>query len=1104
MKILITFFACLNFINSAISQVVTETDTLLANKYYTLGDSLLMAAQYDSAVFSFNKSAEEYKKANQLEKYFDTLIEISKCYRNSADYETARITIRKIQKEVREKLGAENETYPWSLIEAGNLMKYMGRYDSALMFYQNALVIQKKVLSQKHVHLGKTMANIGVAYLDIGKLDSALSYLRNGVRIISDDFKRDHPDLGKLMSIMGQIHLNNESYDSALLYSLDALKKMRTQNGDLHINIGMVSNNIGLIFYEVGKYELSLEYYHKALRIFKNLLGDKHPHIASVLGNIGGVYSVQGNFKSSLEYQEKCLAILQEKFGEEHEYVGISYGNIADIYKFTGNYQLSIEYNKKALKVIRALMRPNYLYIATLYNSIGLSYADLTLYKDAMDYFSKSLSILKKQVKDSNIELAKYHRNIASVQISTRQFDDAIENLKIGLSIYQEFLGERHPDISNIFRKLGSIYLRKHDYRSASFFYQKSLIANTTSFSDTSIYAQPKFEISLNQYFLLTSLYDKAIVLERMYNEEKINAEMVLSYNTLQLCDSLINTLRNKHRDYQDQIILSRTASQIYESAIRVGFELYKRTNDQKYLDHVFYFTEKNKSEVLTNSIDDISAKKLSLLPDSLLDFEQNIKIEQTYYESQLVQQKSQKNGYDTVKFSYNKNRLFRLNRKHDSLILALEQSYPRYHQLKYKNNTIDLEELQQKIDKNTALIEYFEGDSSIYILTITKNDFIVSSIEDQATMNENIDKFRKVTELWREAQQTDASYLKYVSSAYELYKSLIKSNIDSLSKNQEIENLIIIPDGKLSYLPFELLIKGDTSGITGDYTSLDYLIKDYNISYGYSASLLYQNNSVSNRKKPESRYLGFAPSYKNSLSDSAQSLALGKFRNTVTSLEWNQNEVEAASNYMQGDRRLALNATETSFKKEVGDYNILHLAMHALIDDEDPMLSKLVFAQNELDTLNDGYLHTYELFNMEMNPELVVLSACNTGYGKLQKGEGINSLAYAFAYAGCPSIVMSQWQVDDKSTSQLMTHFYKNISAGMDKSSALRNAKLEFLKDPSSPYSNPSYWGGFVLMGDIEPIEFKDGRYIWVMVFSLLVLLLIASFYLKYLERKN
>jgi CHAT domain-containing protein len=157
--------------------------------------------------------------------------------------------------------------------------------------------------------------------------------------------------------------------------------------------------------------------------------------------------------------------------------------------------------------------------------------------------------------------------------------------------------------------------------------------------------------------------------------------------------------------------------------------------------------------------------------------------------------------------------------------------------------------------------------------------------------------------------------------------------------------------------------------------------------------------------------------------------------------------------------------ASEEIFKQLAVGSHIIHLATHATLDDEDPLKSKLVFSEGNAD--EDGLLNVYEIYNLDLAARMVVLSACNTGAGKLNRGEGIMSLARAFFYAGVQNLIMTLWTVSDIQSTELMLGFYRQLIAGRSTESALRKAKLEFLEQASPSYQHPQYWAGYILVGN-------------------------------------
>ncbi|MBK9018363.1 MAG: CHAT domain-containing protein [Saprospiraceae bacterium] len=169
---------------------------------------------------------------------------------------------------------------------------------------------------------------------------------------------------------------------------------------------------------------------------------------------------------------------------------------------------------------------------------------------------------------------------------------------------------------------------------------------------------------------------------------------------------------------------------------------------------------------------------------------------------------------------------------------------------------------------------------------------------------------------------------------------------------------------------------------------------------------------------------------------------AFGNVRGGIPALMFNKDEVTACAEIFDGKPLTGTTATEAGFVQKAKDYQILHLAMHALTNDSDPLYSQLVFNQNHRDTVEDNLLHAYELYNMRLNADLAVLSACNTGAGKLVRGEGIMSLSRAFKYAGCPNILMSLWSVNDASAKDIIGDFHRKLKDGKRQIGCLAKAQ--------------------------------------------------------------
>ena len=326
---------------------------------------------------------------------------------------------------------------------------------------------------------------------------------------------------------------------------------------------------------------------------------------------------------------------------------------------------------------------------------------------------------------------------------------------------------------------------------------------------------------------------------------------------------------------------------------------------------------------------------------------------------------------------------------------------------------------------------------------------------------------------------------------------------IEPLDLDHSIEDLIIVPHGRLSYIPFDALLSEEVKVDKLDYRSLSYLVKKYDITYSYSAALHFKY--FKSTRRYGRNILAMAPNYDFLEFDLNKQAYRHRQANraVLRPLPGAKEEVMRLSEFSHCEALMGNNATEGNFKEKAGRFDILHLAMHTIINDSIPMFSKLVFAQSN-DTIEDGFLNTQEIYNMKLNARLTVLSACNTGSGVMRKGEGVMSMSRAFLYAGCPSIVMTLWEVEDKMSANLMMDFYRFLFKGYSKPEALRKAKLLHIQNADPLKAHPYFWLGYIFVGDPYPIKYNNNVLIAILVFSSMVFLLVISIYHFFNKKKK
>jgi CHAT domain-containing protein len=920
-----------------------------------------------------------------------------------------------------------------------------------------------------------------------GQSDSALVYYQRATGSLAWGRK-----LANCYNNISEIHWKSRRLAQSLEAAEKALRISREKPEKETAEEAFAYFNIATVYYYDGEYVLSLDYFRKALPIQRKIMGDHHYTVAQGYNAIGYLYWKLGNLEESLAYFQKALALTKQMYGEHHKSNADILTNIGIIYRNLGKPDVALEYHFKTLAIVKELYKKTDIHHAICYHNIASVYGDKKEYEKALDYVLKGCSIAYELMGDRDPDIALGYDNVArfyqALGDSAKAFEYLQRSFAIRTKVYQ---GGKHPSLGKSYRDLGEWYFEKKDYRHALAHFQKSLVASVNAFNDLSQFKNPLMRDCQHKTDVLSSLEKKAKTLKTLYEKEKNSNDLFASFQTYHVIDSLIDEARREKSTEGDKLALANIKALLYEGAIEVCMSMYDDTNDMQYLAEAFYFSEKSRASVLTEALAHTAAQGMGLVPIELLALERHIKKEKSGLLSRLELEKSRTPHHMRTVEQY-ETRLFDLNQRLDSLIESMEINYPGYFQLKYANKSTDVNTIQRKISEHAALLQFFEGKERIRVFMITQDRFQVFSVANDST-------YRQLTREFYASIKPDGAhdinkeqtYHNFTSASYKLFTLLLKNPIKAIRANDEIRNLMIIPDGQLSYLPFDVLLTKEPSSVLGNYAALDYLIKEYSTAYGYSATLLFEN-TYTPKRFPVDMCMSFAPSY-DSKSDQS---ALAKFREAFTELHWNRKEVEAISTIVRGRYYIGRDATESRFKSEASQYNVIHLAMHAFANDEEPMKSKLVF-NHQNDTVDDGYLHAFELYNLQLNASMVVLSACNTGYGKLSRGEGIMSMARAFAYSGVPSVVMSHWKVDDEATSKLMEYFYKYLADGLTKDEALRKAKLDYLFSAHPSTTHPFYWAAFVVTGDTKAVIDKN-YYAVIAIGVISVVVLLSAFWIK------
>ena len=523
---------------------------------------------------------------------------------------------------------------------------------------------------------------------------------------------------------------------------------------------------------------------------------------------------------------------------------------------------------------------------------------------------------------------------------------------------------------------------------------------------------------------------------------------------------------------------------------------------DEKYKHEAFMMSELSRSILLYESLKEKSTFRFAGVPDSLLIKESGLRKYATFIEKQKRDAITEKEEKKIAGFE---KELLQIQLEIDEIAAKIKKNYPEYYQLKYQELNIKPRDIMAKLDDSTVLIEYFQGNYRSFVFVLRKNSFECHQVlADSSVANKALDFQKLVSDLPYAMKNPDEYFNKYKSSAFELYNFWLKPYLNSKDKGKR---LVIISDGTLSYLPFDALLTTEVNTKNPNYKSLPYLLKDYTINYDYSAELWLRHQQA--KKQINGKIYAMAPTYSKKVVDSDSFLTryrTGKeisLRSGIGELPGANKEIKTLKNIYKGFYPTKMNASEKAWKKNASEYGILHFAMHGLIDEKEPEYSSLVFAEDG-NKEEDNFLYAYEIKQTKLNASMVVLSACETGAGKYQRGEGVLSIGRGFMYAGVPSVVMTLWKLNDQSASELIGNFYKNLAQGQQKDKALQQAKIKYLETSNNIAAHPALWACFVQLGDYSAIKIEKVDYFNYYVFAGLILAVFGIFYFFFKKGKS
>lgn len=974
--------------------------------------------------------------------------------------------------------GDPNEKF-FTLIDQVKEFAREEQLDSAAHYLEQCSSLLKKFethtdyYDSAHISMADAYFSVGQHYRSAREFQTAKKYQKQALNLRVKFLPDNDPRIGESYYFLALTKFILGDYDSGMVYINKSITHREAAFGKKHERIADSYNLRGSFYSVMDHYDEAVINYSKSLAMRISLLGEEHPDVASSYNNLGIVARQRGDYDAALEYYHQALAIRLATQGEEHRLTADNYMNIGVIYSSKEMEEEAIKYYKKALDIRRSVYGEKDISIALVLNNIGVTYRSAGDYDSALAYLTESLEMRREILGNVHPDIAQSLNNIGVVYKKTGHYDKALAFLGDAIEQRLQIFGEHSTQTADSYIYVGNTYRSMQDYDNALINYRKAIASLVPGFDSMDVHDHSIYDRSIINRSLLNALAEKAQLYHNMYADTPGNLEPLYAaiplYHTARHVTDL---LRNTYTAEQSKLLLSDFSADIFDEAVNTLFLLYEASGEPQYVQDAFTFAEHSRALLLWESIIDSRARSFAGIPDEKLDKEQEIHRQLIQTRMRYQRTRSDSDNYQTIRENY-----FDSLMKYRSFITELEQEYPRYFALKHDISSPSISQTQNVLDENTALLQFHLGGKNSFLFVMNDKEYSIIKLAPSEQIEDFTNRLRRSIRLVNPQD--------FINVSTELYTQLIEPALPLIESR---DKLVIIPDGALHHLPFETLI---SEAVYDDYrnisfSSLQYLIQEYSITYNYSSKLavykLEQERDTITRT-PQPRFAGFAPVFTTDRDENARPVNLAYARDSAEqptrefSLAWfpdlphSEEEVHAIVNlFGMEDHRTAgfyhSDATKENFLASAEEYTHIHIASHGFFNEEEPMLSGVLFSPGDYSDIEGerDILFAGEIYGLNLDSDLVVLSSCESGVGTLQRGEGIMSLTRGFIHAGARNLLVSLWKVTDRHTADLMEEFYRHVLQGETYTEALRNTKLRMIEQDDTAL--PIFWSGFVMIG--------------------------------------
>ncbi len=831
------------------------------------------------------------------------------------------------------------------------------------------------------------------------------------------------------------------------------------QAGNIPTN-GFLALGLAQLAEEAGAFEEAQRYIDVASR---SLEGAPDPQLRTKIE--GDLYVAKGNLQRDLGSYAQAFefygrAVEKYRSVGDHKNTAATLNKIGEVYRQIGDYRASAQWYDYSLQESRqagdvdaqmtALLRLYYLAA-----QIG-DLSALAKYEQQGEQLANS--VLPDRSKTMEFLNGDFFLALGETQAEYGDTSDAITLLESFVGFYQK-LSPSEPTLRKL--ALASVFLGDAYVRATR--YADALGAFRRAQAIAEKYNSPEV---MWIYSRIGNVCEDQGQLDAALQYDRRAAEVLEEFGAAQRLPEL-------------QLSSKELAWGLYENLTRITLELYAKAPSVDLLNQAFTYHEQGKARALLDLMNDAGVRARGGVDPALVRREDAVRVKISALQNAFSDATVSELRKVTLQDALTK-QTEELRQVHEK-IAATNAKY-----VSMESPTpVRVSDVQALLDDDTVLLEYDLGPSFSGVGVITNRQIRVYRLPAQDVIDKTLDQFLPTL---REPLFGSSQINSHVQLAKQLYANLVGPVRDQIEGKHHI---VVVPDADLFYLPFEAIIDADAKrdGPADSLASQPYLGKKYDFSYAPSASVLVALKSIrSNPSSAQRPLLAFGdPAFQSTPAPSQIALstrgAYAKMGVGFDRLPYSAEEVRAilavyGISPESSSVYLGSNATKRALLGlDLSQYRTLHFATHAVMGDEVRWITQpaLIFSPDGTGAPDSDVLKMSEIYNLRLNADLVVLSACETARGKMSRGEGIVGLTSAFLFAGSRSVVASLWNVNDESTSLFMESFYRGLKSGLTKPEALRQARLQTMRKrikstvtgDQESLASPYFWAPFVLVGE-------------------------------------